>query len=73
MLRSKKLERHLLGKNDGNYGGMGIRSYISYPQDDGSYKSFYFEGNKGIIVSLIEKMDKLEKRIEVLESKIIKK
>ena len=61
---STKLKEILLGSADEIDGGTPLRSQISSPMLDGTRKYYYWEGNKGLLVSLLERIEKLEKEIE---------
>lgn len=61
---SKKIQEVLFGSCSVIEGGTPLRSKLSIPKLDGSWNYVYWEGNKGLIIYLIEKIDKLEKEVE---------
>jgi hypothetical protein len=69
MIRSKKVEHILLGKTDTLEGGTPLRKSLSYPLLNGLIKTIYWEGNKGLIITMYEKIEELEKKIIELEMK----
>lgn len=50
-------------------GGTPLRAELSTPKLEGYRKTFYWEGNKGLIVHMLEKIEELEKEVSELKSK----
>jgi len=68
-LLSKKLLEALFGQVGRFEGGTPVRAQLEYPILDGSKKSVYWEGNLGLIITMRQKIEKLEKELEELKSK----
>jgi hypothetical protein len=60
---SKKIANTLFGKHDNLDGKNQVRESLTYPQLDGSFKTIYWEGNKGLIITLVERIEELEKKL----------
>ena len=65
---SKKLQDVLFGKSNIE-AGLPVRATLNYPSLDGSTKTIYWEGNRGIIIPIYEKIEGLEKEVEELKKK----
>ena len=64
---STKLKDILFGDIDVIEGGKTLRKDLSYPKLDGSKEYIYWEGNLGLIITMWQKIEKLEKRVAELE------
>lgn len=67
---SKRLQKTLLGGIEYVIGGTPLRASLQIPLPNGCNKMIYWEGNKGLIIHLFEKIEKLEDEIEELISKV---
>jgi len=66
---SRKIKELLFGNCDDLVGGTPIRAEITYPNMDGYRNHIYWDGNKGLIVSLFERIEKIEKDLESIKYK----
>jgi hypothetical protein len=66
---SKKLLQILFGKISKVEGGTPVRASLNYPELDGKEKKIYWEGNTGLIITMWEKIEKLESEIEEFKIK----
>lgn len=66
---STKLKEILFGGIDKIEGGTPSRAQLTFPKLDGSRKDIYWEGNKGLIITMWEKIEKLELELEKQRSK----
>ena len=68
MFENKKMRELLFGSADQLTGGLPLRARINIPRKDGSNKTYYWEGNKGLLPTLLERVEELENKVK----KIIK-
>ena len=61
---SKKIAQILFGSYSKLEGGTPIRATLENPQIDGTAKFYRWEGNKGLIVTMLERIEKLEEEVK---------
>lgn len=66
--RAKKIEEVLFGRCNLE-GGLHVRGNMSFPKIDGGQKEVYWRGNEGLIIHLIERIEKLEEIVAKQKSK----
>lgn len=72
-LLSKRTADILFGKYDKLEGGTPVMANLNFPVIGSFNKTINWEGNKGLIITLWEKIEKLEKEVGELKTSIIKK
>ncbi len=65
--QSKKLLEVLFGGCKRLEGGTPLRNHLGSPKLDGSTKDYYWEGEKGLIVTMLDRIEELEKEVNKLK------
>jgi len=64
---TRKIKEILFGDAEKIDGGTPLQANLSWPISNGRIKYYYWEGNKGLIVTLLERIEKLEEKTSKLK------